>query len=155
MKPACMLISILVVASVASVLGWEGRPHGGNLEKRAVYKKGDHLFNNIAKGFTKMIQDIFVETNIHRFCRARAGGQLIVEDTTDKNKDVTNQFVGMAEAFREYMTDRLLTTARDSLSVYGQPHEGPDDNALRWSANIKEIRNRVFALISKYTCMVW
>lgn len=161
----CTFVSILLVAFVLA--GILSRAHGGenhvrggethlhevevNAQKRAVYKKGDHLFNNIAKGFTKMIQDIFQETNIHKFCRARAGEQFIVEDTTDKNKDVTNQFPGMAEAFREYKTDRLLTTDRDSLSVYGQQHEGADNNAIQWSANIEDLRRRVFALISKYT----
>ncbi|XP_031564738.1 uncharacterized protein LOC116300106 [Actinia tenebrosa] len=140
------LVSILLVFFV---LIEEGRVHGGKNHKRLVYKKGDHLFNNIAKAFTKMIRDIFTETKIHRFCTTRAGDQFIVEDTTDKNKDVTNLFPVMADSFREYATDKLLTTDRDSLSVYGQEHKGPDENAIKWNANIEDVRRNVFASIAK------
>ncbi|XP_031552955.1 uncharacterized protein LOC116290106 [Actinia tenebrosa] len=157
------LVSILLVFFV---LIEEGRVHGGEdrvygreqpahdveakAHRRMVFKKGDHLFNNIAKAFTKMIRDIFTETKIHRFCTTRAGVQFIVEDTTDKNKDVTNLFPVMADSFREYATDKLLTTDRDSLSVYGQEHNGPDENAIKWSANIKDVRRNVFALIDNF-----
>ncbi|KXJ30176.1 hypothetical protein AC249_AIPGENE13196 [Exaiptasia diaphana] len=130
-----------LILILLAVFAFGGECQDGN-------KKGDHLFNNIAKAFTKMIHDIFEETSISKFCTARPGDQFIVEDTTDRNKDVTKQFPFMNDAFREYK-DKTLTTDRDSLTVYGRANEGADANSLRWSESIAELRRRVFALISK------
>ncbi|KXJ30101.1 hypothetical protein AC249_AIPGENE13210 [Exaiptasia diaphana] len=134
-------LNLILILLAVFAFGGECKPVGN--------KKGDHLFNNIAKAFTKMIQDIFEETSISKFCTARPGVQFIVEDTTDKNKDVTKQFPFMDSAFREYK-DKTLTTDRDSLTVYGRANEGADANSLRWSESIAELRRRVFALITKF-----
>lgn len=158
------LVTILLAVFV---LGGESRTHGGeyrvrsgeehlhediveaNAQKREVSKKGDHLFNNIAKALTHIIQDVFTETRLISFVKANtftAQNAFIVTDKI-QNKDVTGLFPMMVNDYMEYKNDGLLTTGSDMVSIYGQEQTGNGVNALQWNKTIGELRKLVFELI--------
>jgi hypothetical protein len=144
---------VLLVSLVAFTYGSNDHVHEKDtLQKRMVFKKGDHLFNNIAKALTDMTRDVFSETDIRSVTKVdaySAQNVFLVMDVTENNKDVSDQFPKIINNYLEYKNDKLLTTTRDSLSIYGQIHTEPDQNALQWSKTIEELRKMIFGLISK------
>lgn len=153
---ATILLAMFVLFEECRIHGGDRGVHGllqeveSSAQKRMTYKKGDHLFNNLAKALTDMIRDVFRSTHLKIFCKAHpAGNEFIVVDTLANNKDVTPQFAIMVNNYKGYKTDKLLTKDRDSLSVYGQKHEGPDANAEKWSNTIQQLRKMVFDFIGE------
>lgn len=163
-----ILLVIFVFGGECRIHSGEERVHDGegslqfhgveaSAQKRMVHKKGDHLFNNIAKGFTNMIEYVFTDTPLKFFCRVSKSENSLMITDKDSGNDMTNQFPLIIKAYRAYKTDKLLTTDRDKLAVYGKKKQGQDKNSLKWGKTMENLRHVAIEFIGKLICakFVW
>jgi hypothetical protein len=145
------LISILFMVGIGRYIWQNGdhKVHAGNKDDTFINKKGDHIFNNIAKAVTDMILDVFRKTYLRHYIKIEVSQNRLILIDSSENKNVTDRFPKTVEKYSEYKNDKLLTTDRDKLSVYGQKHVKPDDNSEMWGRKIYILKDRIIKLIGK------
>lgn len=164
---------LVMIFLVASALGGEARTHGGkdgvragresphsrqtNAERRFLKKAGDHLFNNMRQGLTKMITSV-IDVNLQEVCEAKSSGSnLIITSTFDASnmKDVSNELPTYVGAFQKYNTDLFLTDYRDKLVVKGRKHQEADKNSKEWGKAIRNLDSIIIRCVGKLVIFVF